>query len=188
MTDYTFLIGKYTDKGLEAELAGLLAAAKEKSAPQTANKKRFALIFSVVMLLAGIYLIVTGVRGARPPFWLVGAIAIIGGGYYAWSCRRAAAERPAAKRLFSSLNAIEASNKAAVLFSDDGITIRAKNKEASISYADVSAAAESRRLYVLLHQGAATVLQKRDLVGKSPAAFSSYLAEKLPDRYLKQGK
>ncbi len=188
MTDYTFLIGKYTDKGLETELAGLLAAGKEASAPQPANKKRLALILPVVMLLVGVYLIVAGVRGARPPFWMGGAIAVIGGAYYAWSSRRTEAERPAAKTLLKSLNAIESSNRAAVLFSDDGMTIRAKNNEVVVPYADVSAAAESRRLYVILHQGAATVLQKQDLLGKTPAAFSGYLAERLPGRYLNQGK
>lgn len=188
MTDFTFLIGKYTDDGLEKELAGLLAEAQTKAAPKDDKKKRMAVVLPIVMAAVGVYLIITGVRKVSALFLVVGTLAIIGGVYYAWSSRSAQAQRPVAKRLLSSLNAIESSNKAAVLFSEDGLTIRAKNNEASITYADISAAAESKRLYALLHQGAVTVLQKKDLVGKTPADFSAYLAEKTAQRYLKLEK
>ena len=188
MTDFTFLIGKYTEDGLEKELAGLLAAAQIKAAPKDDKKKRMAVILPAVMAAVGVYLIIAGVRRVNTLFLVVGVLAIAGGAYYLWSSRSAQAQRPVARRLLSSLNAIESSNKAAVLFSEDGLTIRAKNNEASITYADISAAAESKRLYALLHQGAVTVLQKKDLVGKTPADFSAYLAEKTAQRYLKLEK
>lgn len=188
MTDYTFLIGKYTDKGLEKELADLLAAAQAKAAPKDDKKKRMALILPIVMLLVGVYLVVAGLRDEKIPFWVGGALAIVGGAYYAWMSRSAAAQRPVAKRLLQSLNSIETSNKAAVVFSESGMTIRAKSNEASVSYSDISVAAESLRLYALLHQGAATVLQKHDLVGKDPEAFTAYLIEKTDGRYIRQAK
>ena len=188
MTDFTFLIGKYTDDGLEKELAGLLAEAQTKAAPKDDKKKWMAVVLPIVMAAVGVYLIITGVRKVSALFLVVGALAIIGGVYYAWSSRSTQAQRPVAKRLLTSLNAIEASNKAAVLFSDDGMTIRAKNNEAGIKYSDITAAAESKRLYALLHQGAVTVLQKRDLVGKTPEGFTAYITEKIDGRYLKQEK
>ena len=188
MTDFTFLIGKYTDDGLEKELAGLLAEAQTKAAPKDDKKKRMALVLPVVMLAVGVYLIVAGVRKMSALFLVVGVLAVIGGAYYAWSSRSAQAQRPVAKRLLQSLNAIETSNKAAVQFSDDGMIIRAKNNEAGVKYSDITAAAESNRLYALLHQGAVTVLQKRDLVGKTPEEFTAYIMEKTEGRYLKQEK
>ena len=116
MTDFTFLIGKYTEDGLEKELAGLLAAAQIKAAPKDDKKKRMAVILPAVMAAVGVYLIIAGVRRVNTLFLVVGVLAIAGGAYYLWSSRSAQAQRPVAKRLLSSLNAIESSNKAAVLF------------------------------------------------------------------------
>ncbi len=190
MTDYTFLIGKYTDKDLEKELAGLLAAAQAKAAPQSGKKKWMGLVFGVVMLLLGVYLLITALRDGHVSICIGIALVIVGVSYLdlVWICRAATAQRPVAKRLLQSLNSIEASNQAAVVFSEDGMSIRAKDNEASVSYSDISAAAASARLYVLLHQGAATVLQKRDLLDKDPETFTAYLIDKIDGRFISHTK
>lgn len=188
MTDYTFSIGKYTGDKLQQELTELLRKTQTVAAAGFTKTKKSAKIVPPLLALVGVYLIVQGVKKASPGFWTVGILAILGGFCYFWLNLPSSGMRALAKQLLASLNAIESSSHPAVLFDEAGATIRAKNNEVKIAYDDVAAAGESERLFVLIHGRAATVLQKRDLVGANTEAFEAYLREKTGGRFVKLEK
>lgn len=184
MTDYTFVIGKYAGEKLEQELTALLCRTQSVAAAGFSKKKPAAKILPPLLALLGVYLIVQGAMKKSPGFLAVGVLAIMGGFCYFWLNRPESGMRALAKQLLSSLNAIESSSRAAVLFDDEGATIRAKNNEVKIAYDDVAAAGASERLFILIHDRAATVLQKCDLVAGSAEAFEAYLREKTTKRFV----
>ena len=183
--DFTFLIGKYDEKRLTPQLAQALAATKaaeagadpEKRAVGQRRRRVFVAAFMIVLAAVMIYAGITNPAINRAIYLPVAAAAILASIYMIVTRREAAwgMEKPSARTLLKSLNAIETSQKAAVRLRDDGITIAARRGENHVDYDQITAAAQTKDLIVLRRGRSVTVLQLSDLVGKDASAVTEAL-------------
>ena len=183
--DFTFLIGKYDEKRLTPQLAQALAATKAAEAgadpeKRAAGQRRSRVFVAVFMIVLGAVLIYAGVTNPainRAIYLPVAAAAILASIYMILTRREAAwgMEKPSARTLLKSLNAIETSQKATVRLRNDGVTITAKRGENHVDYDQITAAAQTKDLIVLRQGRSVTVLQLSDLVGKDAAAVAEAL-------------
>lgn len=184
MKTFTFLISPYTDPQLPKELAQALAAARRAAASDAARKKARTDTLrraagGVVCLAVGVWLLVDGKAGAM--LVLAALLALLGAVLLARALGPAYhAQKKPANALLKSLNQIESTQKARVQFSGETMTISAGGHSTAVPLQQLEAAAITPRLCVLLHGGAATVLQKRDLVAEDFAAFAAALRQELP--------
>ena len=88
-------------------------------------------------------------------------------------------EKPSARTLLKSLNAIETSQKAMVRLRDDGVTITARRGENHVDYDQITAAAQTEDLIVLRQGRSVTVVQMSDLVGKDVSSVTEALQNAL---------
>ena len=138
------MIGKYDEKRLTQQLAQALAATKaaeagadpEKRAAGQRRSRVFVSIFMIVLAAVMIYAAVTNPAINRVIYLPVAAAAILASIYMILTRREAAwgMEKPSARTLLKSLNAIETSQKAMVRLRDDGVTITAKRGENHVDY------------------------------------------------------
>ena len=183
--DFTFLIGKYDEKRLTPQLAQALAATKSVEAgaapeKRAAGQRRSRVFVAIFMIVLGAVLIYAGITNPainRAIYLPVAAAAILASIYMIVTRREAAwgMEKPSARTLLKSLNAIETSQKAAVRLRDDGVTITAKRGENHVDYDQITAAAQTEDLIVLRQGRSVTVLQLSDLVGKDATAVTEAL-------------
>lgn len=183
MNEWTFVIGPYSEKGLEKELARALAACRQAAATQAARRRAKLDVLrraagGVICLAAGVWLLAGSEAKVMTAF--AALLAVLGIVLLVRALRPAYLEqsRPA-KALLGSLNQIESSQRARVQLSGDGMTICAAGHSAAVPLERIEAAACAARLCVLLHDGAATVLQKRDLVSGTFEAFAGELRQAL---------
>ena len=180
------MIGKYDEKHLTQQLAQALAATKaaeagadpEKRAAGQRRSRVFVSIFMIVLAAVMIYAAVTNPSINRVIYLPVAAAAIL----YMILTRREAAwgmEKPSARTLLKSLNAIETSQKAMVRLRDDGVTITAKRGENHVDYDQITAAAQTEDLIVLRQGRSVTVVQMSDLVGKDVSSVTEALQNAL---------
>ena len=140
------MIGKYDEKRLTPQLAQALAATKaaeagadpEKRAAGQRRSRVFVSIFMIVLAAVMIYAAVTNPAINRVIYLPVAAAAILASIYMILTRREAAwgMEKPSARTLLKSLNAIETCtgqveerSPAMVRLRDDGVTITAKRGE-----------------------------------------------------------
>ena len=147
------MIGKYDEKRLTQQLAQALAATKaaeagadpEKRAAGEGRSRVFVSMFMIVLAE------VTNPAMNRAIYLPVAAAAILASIYMILTRREAAwgMEKPSARTLLKSLNAIETSQKAMVRLRGDGVTITAKRGENHVDYDQITAAAQTEDLIVL---------------------------------------
>ncbi len=184
MKTFTFVIGSYTDRQLPGELARALAAGKRAAAPDAVRKKEKQELLrrvagGVVCIAVAVWVLTKGQTGVMPIFAalvaLLGAVlvvlALLPGSF---------SQKKAANALLKSLNQIESRQKARVQFSADKMSIHAAGHSVDVPFDQLDAVAITPQLCVLLHGGAATVLQKRDLVAEAFDAFAAALRQELP--------
>ena len=187
--DFTFMIGKYDEKRLTPQLAQALAATKaaeagadpEKRAAGQRRSRVFVSIFMIVLAAVMIYAAATNPAINRVIYLPVAAAAILASIYMILTRREAAwgMEKPSARTLLKSLNAIETSQKAMVRLRDDGVTITAKRGENHVDYDQITAAAQTEDLIVLRQGRSVTVVQMSDLVGKDVSSVTEALQNAL---------
>lgn len=183
----TFLIGKYDEKALTKQLCQALsfvnAAAAGEDPEKKAKKDQRGRIFAALMAVAvGAALLYLGLHaGGQSAYVLAAVLLFILGGYMLVTSRDAGwmRESKTAKALFKSLNGIESSQKPAVRFTDEKMLILSRASQAEVSYQEIQAAADTEALIVLRHGRAATVLQKKELVGKELPAVEAFLRSHL---------
>ncbi len=183
------MIGKYDEKHLTQQLAQALAATKaaeagadpEKRAAGQRRSRVFVSIFMIVLAAVMIYAAVTNPAINRVIYLPVAAAAILASIYMILTRREAAwgMEKPSARTLLKSLNAIETSQKAMVRLRDDGVTITAKRGENHVDYDQITAAAQTEDLIVLRQGRSVTVVQMSDLVGKNVSSVTEALQNAL---------
>ena len=183
------MIGKYDEKRLTPQLAQALAATKaaeagadpEKRAAGQRRSRVFVSIFMIVLAAVMIYAAATNPAMNRAIYLPVAAAAILASIYMILTRREAAwgMEKPSARTLLKSLNAIETSQKAMVRLRDDGVTITAKRGENHVDYDQITAAAQTEDLIVLRQGRSVTVVQMSDLVGKDVSSVTEALQNAL---------
>jgi len=181
------MIGKYDEKRLTPQLAQALAATKAAEAgadpeKRAAGQRRiFVSIFMIVLAAVMIYAAATNPAINRAIYLPVAAAAILASIYMILTRREAAwgMEKPSARTLLKSLNAIETSQKAMVRLRDDGVTITAKRGENHVDYDQITAAAQTEDLIVLRQGRSVTVVQMSDLVGKDVSSVTEALQNAL---------
>ena len=192
--DFTFLIGKYDEKTLTAQLAQALAAGKAAAGGADARKRAAGQIrgrigVALLMIALGAVLIYVALRNPalnHALYLSISAAAILASVYMLATSREAAwgMEKPEARSILRSLNSIESSQKPMVRLRGDGVTITAKNGENHTDFSQFEAAAETADLIVLRRGRSVTVLQKQDLVSRDPEAVRAALTEALDCPYL----
>ena len=88
--------------------------------------------------------------------------------------RKDASFRRAAAKLLKTTSGLDAVS-VQVVFNDEGMSIITQDDACSVPYAEMEMLIETPQLYLLTHDGQATVLQKKDLTGEAEA-FSVFLA------------
>ncbi len=190
MTQYTFAIGKYHGKNIQTELAKDLAAARRsvmtdlelKKESATKKGRASSAILSVGCAIFAVVWKLTREQAASNTLLAV-AIAFLLVGVYLlyWNLRSDYHEyMKKAAQLLMSLNSVDSARHPCVRFTDGEMTISGGSQNTQVPYSEITAVSESERLWTLLHGRAVTVLQKADLVGGEPAAFSEFLQQTIP--------
>ena len=151
----------------------------------------FRKILSWILILAGLFLAIPGMmepEELRTPlvlgifFVLLGLLSLLGRRLV----RKDASFRRAAAKLLKTTSGLDAVS-VQVVFNDEGMSIITQDDACSVPYADMEMLVETPRLYLLTHDGQATVLQKKDLTGEAEG-FSAFLTARALSVYRTEEK
>ena len=199
--EFVFVPSAY-GKDLEAELAKALQARTEiisrktnpklwrmtdqlneyaAKGPDEAGRKRRRMIektLSLMLAVIGAVLLVAGMMEPKNRMMvtlglicLILAAARLMPGSGAGMSRRF---QKSAQTLLASLGALNLSSKPKIRFTQDGMRIETNRNTAEYAYEKMETLVETPRLFLLTHSGAATVLQKKDLILGSSDEFLDY--------------
>lgn len=79
-----------------------------------------------------------------------------------------------AHALLTSLRSVKMESKPKICVNEDGVTISSNQASADYSFSSMETLIETPQLFLLTHSGAATLLQKKDLILGTPEEFLTF--------------
>ena len=79
-----------------------------------------------------------------------------------------------AHALLTSLRSVKMESKPKICVNEEGVTISSNQASADYSFSSMETLIETPRLFLLTHSGAATLLQKKDLILGTPEEFQAF--------------
>lgn len=79
-----------------------------------------------------------------------------------------------ARALLTSLRSVKMESKPKICVNEEGVTISSNQASADYSFSSMETLIETPQLFLLTHSGAATLLQKKDLILGTPEEFQAF--------------